>query len=153
MTATTNNAIIFLQFLYKKRSCRHFQVNNTTGSSFRSNATHTLGTTTDSGITDCAGRGPQCTSTCSIVLTACTDLVPPPQVRPQGRDEAGFSSPLNDPLDLKDVAVQTSDCEVYYTKDLAELEARHKQMQELRKLVEESREYERQIASVIAFVS
>lgn len=79
--------------------------------------------------------------------------MPPPQVRPQGRDEAGFSSPLNDPFDLKDVAVQTSDCEVYYTKDLAELEARHKQMQELRKLVEESREYERQIASVIAFVS
>lgn len=60
------------------------------------------------------------------------------------------SSLLLDPSDLKDAAVQTSDCEVYYTRDLVELEARHKQMQELRKLVEESKECERQIASVIS---
>lgn len=129
-------------FFYIKNVSK-FQVNNS--SSFHSHATHTLGT--DSGID--SNRTPQCISTCSIVLTACTDV---PSSNKKFEDfDSSLKTEANDTLDLldsKDAAVQTSDCEVIYTRDLPERKEREKQMQELRKLVEESRECERQIISV-----
>ncbi|XP_063702491.1 uncharacterized protein LOC134832407 [Culicoides brevitarsis] len=135
-------------FVYKWRSdCPDkaitdtFDASKVNSGSF--NATHTMGT--DSGI-DSQGKNPQCTSTCSIVLTACADLMPQ-LMRETTENDFSSSLKTENDTDSKDAAVQTSDCEVYYTKDWAELETRRKQMQELRKLVEESRECERQMLS------
>uniref|UniRef100_A0A336LW40 CSON001751 protein n=1 Tax=Culicoides sonorensis TaxID=179676 RepID=A0A336LW40_CULSO len=132
------------------------KVNNTTNSSFHSNATHT-----DSGFDNAS---PQCTSTCSIVLTACTDLSSGSfrlhsgkrTRQSQTRDDYepdSMKTEINENVldsDLKDVGVQTSDCEMNFKKkerEADETEMIYRQMEELRKLVEQSRECERQISS------